>query len=93
MTTGMGIFLGISDFGDKNQYHSLHILDGLNSLSFFLSQDMYSNLLKLQLEKMDVIQLAYDIVPQTINVNGKNSTVNTVRLVGFAKPNETKANK
>lgn len=79
-------FLGIEEFGDKGQYHSLVVLDGMSTLNYFLNEDLFKRLRDCGFKKLDLIQLALEISPQTVTQNGRNVTLNSTRLSGFARP-------
>ena len=79
-------YLGIEEFGDKSQYHSLVVLDGMSTLNYFLNDEMYKKICDCAFKKLDLIQLALEVSPQAVIQNGRNVTLNSTRLSGFARP-------
>lgn len=90
ITYGTGTFLGVMEnkYNDKNGnskvLHQLVILDDMDTIKFFLNDDLYNIILKKGIKKMDTIKLAYNIYSKpTVNSNGYATETVSVVLSGI----------
>lgn len=75
-------FLGIEEnvTKDKKKYFNIHLLNGFDSIKFYLTDENKELLDKIKPSRLQLLECEFDVVPVTYQQGGFNQTVFALKL-------------